>query len=111
DGASSHFGAGPLRILNEVFPRRWIGRRNQNEGGEDWPPRSPDLSPLDYYFWGYLKSKVHETKPQSIRELRQQIRDEVALIPAEYNRRAISAFYQRLAYCQEVNGSHFQNVL
>ncbi|EZA54501.1 hypothetical protein X777_05480 [Ooceraea biroi] len=36
DGASPHFSAGSRRILNEVVPRRWIGRRrNQNEGGED----------------------------------------------------------------------------
>ncbi|EZA55652.1 hypothetical protein X777_04294 [Ooceraea biroi] len=62
DGAPPHFGAGSCRLLNEVFSRR---RRNQNEGGEDWPPRSPDLSPLDCYFCGYLKSKVYETKPQN----------------------------------------------
>ncbi|XP_071579661.1 uncharacterized protein [Temnothorax nylanderi] len=111
NGALPHFGAGPRRILNKVFPQRWIGRRNQNEGGESWPPRSPDLTPFDYYFWGYLKSKVYETKPQNIQELRQRIKDETALIPAESNRRAIFAFYQRLAYCQEVNGNHFQNLL
>lgn len=111
DEAPAHFGLGPRQILNETFPLRWIGRRNRNEGGEDWPPRSPDLTPLDYYLWGYLKSKVYKTKPESIQELIQRIRDEIDLIPFETNRRAISAFYQRLAYCQEVNGNHFQHLL
>ncbi|EZA58427.1 hypothetical protein X777_01497 [Ooceraea biroi] len=74
-------------FTDEATFRRWIGRRNRNEGGEDWLPRSPDLSPLDYYFWGYLRSKVYETKLQSIQELRQRIRDEAALLPAECNRR------------------------
>lgn len=111
NGAPPHFGVGPRKILNQIFTRRWIGRRNQNEGGEDWPPRSPDLSPLDYYLWGYIKSKVYKTKPQNIEELKQRIRDEADLIPFENNRRAISTFYQRLEYCQEVNGSHFQHLL
>ncbi|EFN83557.1 hypothetical protein EAI_04591, partial [Harpegnathos saltator] len=84
---------------------------NRNEGGEDWPPRSPDLIPLDYYLWGHLKSKVYKTKPESTQELIQRIRDEIDLILFETNRRAISAFYQRLAFCQEVNGSHFQHLL
>ncbi|EFN66023.1 hypothetical protein EAG_02391, partial [Camponotus floridanus] len=74
-------------------------------------PRSPDLTSLDYYLWRYLKSKVSKTKPESIQELIQRIRDEKDLISFETNRRAISAFYQRLAYCQEVNANHFQHLL
>ena len=27
---------------------------------EDWPPKSPDSNPLDYYFWNRVKSKVCE---------------------------------------------------
>ncbi|EZA53804.1 hypothetical protein X777_06868 [Ooceraea biroi] len=73
--------------------------------------RSPDLTPFHYYFWGYLQSKVYEIKPEKVQELRQRIRNKAALISAKFNRRAISAFYQRLAYCQEVNRSYFQNVL
>ncbi|EZA48268.1 hypothetical protein X777_14100 [Ooceraea biroi] len=67
---------------------------------------------IDTYLIGpfYLRSKVYETIPQSIQELRQRIRDEAALIPAEYNRRAISAFYQRLAYCS-MEATFKQNVL
>ena len=30
--------------LNECFPNRWLGRG----GPVAWPPRSPDLTPLDY---------------------------------------------------------------
>jgi len=44
-----------------------IERRNRNEEGEDWPLRSPDLTPLDYYLWGYLK--VYRTNSESIHEL------------------------------------------
>ncbi|XP_011860094.1 PREDICTED: uncharacterized protein LOC105557457 [Vollenhovia emeryi] len=60
DGAQVHFTLIVRNVLNNVFPDRWIGRR----GTIEWPPRSPDLSPLDFFYWGYLKSKVFETKPK-----------------------------------------------
>ena len=40
-----------------------------------WPPRSPDLTPLDFYFWGYIKGKVYVPPfPQTIDELKVRIR-------------------------------------
>ncbi|EZA55617.1 hypothetical protein X777_04243, partial [Ooceraea biroi] len=50
--------------LNKAFPNKWIERR----GSIEWPPRSPDLTPLDYFFWGYFKSKVRSTKPRNLNE-------------------------------------------
>jgi len=37
-------------VLNERFPNRWLGRG----GSAVWPPRSPNLTPLDYYLWGAI---------------------------------------------------------
>ena len=28
----------------------------------EWAARSPDLSPLDFFFWSMLKKKVYSTK-------------------------------------------------
>ena len=47
------------------------------------PPRSPDLNPLDFFLWGYLKSRVFANKPKTIEELISNIRTDVANIPAE----------------------------
>jgi len=58
-------------FLNETFPNKWIGRRGQIK----WPLRSSDLTPLDYFYWEYLKSKVYETKPGTINELRARLLD------------------------------------
>jgi hypothetical protein len=43
DGASPHFGNTVRQFLNERFPNKWIGRGSFLA----WPPRSPDLTPLD----------------------------------------------------------------
>ena len=47
-----------------------------------WPARSPDLSPLDIWLWGYLKNKVHSHSVATLQELRDAIEDELPAIPA-----------------------------
>jgi hypothetical protein len=48
DGAPPHYSLRVREYLDEVFPNRWIGRR----GPMEWPARSPDLTPLDFFFEG-----------------------------------------------------------
>lgn len=45
DGAPPHFARTVREFLDEVFPGRWIGRR----GSIEWPARSPDLTPMDFF--------------------------------------------------------------
>ena len=56
DGATVHVTDRNMRYLDTLFGARVISRRPIR--GIDWPARSPDLSPLDFCLWGYLKSKV-----------------------------------------------------
>ena len=56
DGASAHFGVEMLHYLDLQFPNRWIGRN----GPVSWPARSLDLTPLDFYLWGQMKSFIYE---------------------------------------------------
>jgi hypothetical protein len=60
DGALAHYASIVTEFLDETFPRRWIWRG----GWKQWPPRSPDLTPLDFYFWGYVKQIVYSSVPQ-----------------------------------------------
>jgi hypothetical protein len=53
DDAPPHWGSYVRRILNAAFPNRWIGI----DGPTSWPPRSPDITPLDLILWGLLRSK------------------------------------------------------
>ena len=65
DGAPPHFSNIVRAFLNDTFPNRWIERG----GPTNWPPRSPDLSPPDYFLWGYLKSKVYSTNFEMLKVL------------------------------------------
>lgn len=107
DGAPPHFARPVREYLDDVFPDRWIGRR----GPYEWAPRSPDLTPLDFFLWGYLKSKVFKTKPANIDDLKERIRQECRLISGEVIRNVQNEFRLRLGYCQLVNGQHFEHLL
>lgn len=107
DGAPPHFGVDVRQYLDAIFPQRWIGRR----GAVEWPARSPDLSPLDFFFWGYLKEKVYRTKPQDLAQLQQKISQEAQDIPRDYLQNAVGGFYNRLGHCQTAGGGHFEHLL
>ncbi|GBN44650.1 hypothetical protein AVEN_47710-1 [Araneus ventricosus] len=48
DGAPPHWGKIVRSYLDTQFPQRWIRRDDPLA----WPPRSPDLTPLDFFLWG-----------------------------------------------------------
>jgi hypothetical protein len=54
DGAPPNFTVDVRKYLNHQFPDRWIGR----DGPIRWAPRSPDLTPLDFFLWGHVKNVV-----------------------------------------------------
>jgi hypothetical protein len=56
-------------LLREKFPVRIISRN----GDQNWPPRSCDLTPCDFFLWGFVKFCVYANKPQTIPELKVEI--------------------------------------
>ena len=45
--------------LNRNLPQRWIGRTGtEDDALMRWPPRSPDLTPCDFFFWVFVKDTV-----------------------------------------------------
>jgi len=85
DGETAHTARASMSVLREMFPQHVISR------GDDvpWPARSPDLSACDYFLWRYLKSRVFISKPRTITELKQIIKEEIAVIPEQMIRRVM----------------------
>ena len=50
-------------------------------GPISWPARSPDLTPLDFWLWGYLKDHVYGQQLSTLQQLRDAIKDELEAIP------------------------------
>jgi hypothetical protein len=66
DGAPPHFSRKVQGILNRMYPNRWIRRG----GLRHWPARSPDLNPLDFFLWGYVKNLVYHRPIHNEEDLR-----------------------------------------
>jgi hypothetical protein len=59
DETPPHFHRDVREVLNHVFPQRWIGRHGPNDSPLLWwPPRSPDMTPCDFFLYGYVKDTV-----------------------------------------------------
>jgi len=80
-----------LGLLREMFPGRLISLR----GDVGWPGRSPDLSPCDFFLWGYLKETFFKHRPRSLEDFKGRIRQEIDAIPPEITRRMMN-FRERL---------------
>jgi hypothetical protein len=76
DGVPSHSTQPVMQRLNDTFPNRWIGRGSTI----NWPPRSPDLTPLHFCLCGWMKSKLYRRKVVTRDELPDHITDVIAHI-------------------------------
>ncbi|GFU96968.1 transposable element Tc3 transposase [Trichonephila clavipes] len=76
DGATCHTARATIDLLKGTFGDRLISRF----GPVNWPPRSCDVTPLDYFLWGYVKSLVYADKPQTLDHLEDNISRVIAEI-------------------------------
>ena len=75
DGAPPHFHHDFHGYLNDALPSRWIGRTSKDDSPLlPWPPRSPDLTPCDFFLWGYVKEHMF-VPPYASRFSRAAIKD------------------------------------
>ncbi|GFX38710.1 transposase [Trichonephila clavipes] len=74
DGATYHTARATIDLLKGTFGDRLISRFGPvNCGPVNWPPRFCDLTPLDYFLCGYVKSLVYADKPQMLDHLEDNI--------------------------------------
>lgn len=111
DGAPAHFSRLARNYLSQPqnYGNNWIGRG----GPVEWPARSPDLNPLDFYLWGHCKALVYDGAIANVDELRQRIIDAFDRIRNMDGifRRINGSMYRRLEACVLANGGHFEQLL
>jgi len=76
-----------------------------------WPLRSPDLTPSDYFLWGYLKGRVYQNESRTTDALKANITAEIQAVTADVLARAFQNMARRVQSCMDANGGHFQHML
>ena len=95
--------------LAENFGQRVISNKTPFE----WAPYSPDLNPLDFFLWGYLKDSVYREGPTTLDELKQSIAYHIQQVnqDADLCQRVIDNFKKRLVVCRRRRGGHIEHVI
>ncbi|GFX43509.1 putative transposase [Trichonephila clavipes] len=102
-----HTARATIDLLKDTFGDRLISRF----GPVNWPPRSCDLTPLDYFLWGYVKSLVYADKPKTLDHLEDNIRRVIADIRPQMLEKVIENWTSRLDYIRASRGNHMPEII
>jgi len=104
DGATCHTWNESMAEIESFFDDRIISK-------DLWPPRSPDLSPPDFFLWGALKGKAYANKPRTIQELENNIRREIAAISEDVLQATFANMKRRVQLSLDSCDEHFRHLL
>lgn len=104
DNATAHTSGKTCQHLTKIFGKRMIDKQL-------FPPRSPDLTPADFFLWGYVKDKVFANNPKTLDDLKSAIASCVNSINREMLMKVSSNIVKRAHICRSQNGGHFQHLL
>lgn len=107
NGALPHTAHETIDYLKSVFGDRIISKKTKIK----WPARSFDLSPLDFFLWGYLKDRVYQNRPETLDDLKTNIEYQISEITVRMLKNVMKSFYKRLLKCREREGRYLDNII
>ena len=106
DGAPCHRSNAVRRELQTRFHQRVVALGHPRE----WPANSPDLTPMDFFVWGFVKNNVYKTPPADMNDLRRRITAEFATLTRGQRmiRRSFDDMTRRANVCIRRGGLHVE---
>jgi hypothetical protein len=104
EGATPHFCHHIRNHLNREMAGGWIGR----DGPIASPPRSPDLTPLDLFLWGYVKNIFYQVKINDLQRLKARIKDAVATMKPNMLQATLKEIEYHLVICRATKGANIE---
>jgi hypothetical protein len=81
---------------------------DQLRGVHLWPPQSPDLTPLDFFAWGFVKDEVYiPPVPVTMNNLK----DEIQTVIAEIDQPLLQNIWHEVEFCLMCVGQHMEHIL
>ena len=106
DVAPPYTAGDTITFLCPLFRNRLVALGTAH----DWAPHSPDLNPLDYWFWRAAKGSVYANRPATLDDLKQEVSDYFQAVPRETYRKVGQNFRVRINACLNRERAHIENV-
>ena len=103
DSAPSHQSNLVHDFIKKTLKRRFVKC-------VEWPPSSPDVNPLDYFFWNLVKTKVYQGSAGEPFSLEEELKAKIKAVwkgcatDLKPLRKAIKQFVPRLRAAEEKQG-------
>ncbi len=101
DGAPAHTAKKNQTFIKANFAKSWPK--------DLWPPSSPDLNPLDYFWWSVIEKEVNVTPHPNLESLKSKIKEVWATYPAAMIEKACAKFQPRLEAVVAAEGSWIEH--
>jgi hypothetical protein len=95
-----------LATLYSLYSWGWVGR----DGPIPWPPPSPDITPLNFFLWGYVKDIVYRTPVTSLDELELRIVAAIETVTPQMLENTWRETEYRLDILRATKGGHVEVV-
>jgi hypothetical protein len=79
-------------------------------GPISWPVRSPDITPCDFFLWGYVKGCVYQTLVANINDLKDRIKAAIATVDVDMLQRTWMELEYRLDIVRVTDGAYVECV-
>ncbi|GFT21241.1 hypothetical protein TNCV_4685901 [Trichonephila clavipes] len=100
-----------LASNSSVVDSRYLNAMRKHFLTCELAPRSCDLTPLDYFLWGYVKSLIYADKPQTLDHLEDNIRRVIADIRPQMLEKVIENWTSRLDYIRASRGTPMPEII
>jgi hypothetical protein len=102
DGATPHKANRVQDYLKSKFGDFFIDKTK-------WPPRSPDLNACDFFLWGYLKERAYKPLPNTIHDLKENIKREIKNIDEKILHSCFKNVSNRCSLILSAEGVHIED--
>ncbi|GBM36127.1 hypothetical protein AVEN_179120-1 [Araneus ventricosus] len=103
DGAPARKTSSVKQYLVEEFGEQIIGYG----GFQEWTPRSPDLTPKDFFLLGFLKQHVYATLQPTLQDIQRRITDACDNVTPAMLHRVQREVQARVQMCIIADGEKF----
>ena len=106
DGVPCHYAVVVRNFLNLVFLQSWIGRKCPVA----WPPRSCDLTPMDFSEWGIVRDLVFTEPPADIELMKVMLQEAFATFTPDLCAKICRNVELRVSVCFDQDGNQFEHL-